>query len=87
MFTDARSKVLKALAMQGRMKVSDIVGYTELSWRHLDRILPKMESERLVRSSKESNRKIYEITPQGKNYIRSQYEALISEYKNIFDYI
>ena len=84
MITDAKSRVLRALAIEGRMKVSEIVAYTELSWRHLDRILPKMESERLVRSSKENNKKIYEVTPKGKDYIRSQYEALISEYKNIF---
>ena len=84
MIADAKSRILRTLGMHGRMKVSEIVGYTELSWRHLDRILPNMEIERLVRSSKEGNRKIYEITPKGKDYIRSQYEALISEYKNIF---
>jgi len=83
MITDARNRVLRTLSRYGRLKVSEIVGYTDVTWRHLDRVLPELEKEGLVRSYREANKKIYEITSSGKDVLRSQYEAILSEYRAI----
>lgn len=84
MSTDAKSRVLRALGLHDKLKVSEIVGYTEVTWRHLDRILPSMEKEGLIKSYREGNKRIYEITSQGADFLKQQYETIISEYESIF---
>jgi sugar-specific transcriptional regulator TrmB len=83
MIADTRNRVLRTLGKYGSLKVSEIVGYTDVTWRHLDRVLPALEKEGLVRSHREANKKIYEITSNGKDALRIQYEAILSEYRAI----
>lgn len=81
---DAKTRVLKALATYGRLKVSEVVGHTEVTWRHLDRIMPEMEKDKLIKSYREGNKKIYEITSDGTDYLRREYDKILGEYDAIF---
>jgi len=60
------TKILRALYKRGKLYTSQIAYETDVTLRHLSRILPKMVREDLVSSYPEENKKYYELTEKGK---------------------
>jgi DNA-binding MarR family transcriptional regulator len=62
-------KVMKVLYSKKRLYASQIARELDLTVRHLDRILPKMVQDGLIREYRERNRKYCELTERGKSLL------------------